>query len=156
MQGVPLLETLQRARKKYRDSMGESVSPPPPLRGGGGGGGTTKPCLEHEKQFASPRPAGGSKALKVVLYERGEPEYERLLPLFVKMMTNVDTAITELKAELRRMAGGVVDADHPVLNIRDYREVYSLQPCVIAEQLLQKKRPHVEDDDDENDTMSSE
>lgn len=124
MQGVPLLGTLQRARKKYRESMGD----------------ITLPATRRGTKLCSTSPMG----LRVIMIERGEPDYERLLALFTQMMNDVDTAITELKSELKRMAGGVVDADHTVLNIRDYRDVYSLQPRVIMEQLHKNKKRHID------------
>jgi hypothetical protein len=140
MEGVPLLGTLQRARKKYRESME----------------GVCGPAAPSKAELLLPQRS--NRHLRVTIIERGEPNYECLLALFVQMMSNVDEAITELKAELRRMAGGVVDSDHVVLNIRDYREVYSLQPRVIEEQLKKKKRVRksAESCDDESDTVSSE
>lgn len=89
--------------------------------------------------------------LKVMIVERGKLDYQRLLPLFEKMMLDVDGAIGELRAELRRMAGGIVDSDHVVLNVRDYRDVYSLEPRVIMEQLRKRTR----DEHYDNDTISS-
>lgn len=121
--GVPLVGSLQRALKRPRP-LKECLEPT---------SRTYKECLDEP-------------SFKVTIIKKGEPDYERLSALGRQLVNNVENALVEIHSELQRISGRVVSSDYSLDQIKNYVEIYSLDPEVLRRKIEQYDEENDEDD----------
>ncbi len=124
---------ITRERKRFKKVRART------LGAGGGEGGPLGPHLFSGKVRT---PKAGPKVKKPyspVARVRSEPDYERLKEGTEKMLQRTNDVLEHLGAEIKRMAGRVVDADYDSLNTGgiDYVQQYTLSPFYSEDYLKQ-------------------
>lgn len=75
--------------------------------------------------------------MTVRFISKNHPKWKEWRALAADMQRRIDAALQELKNELRRMDGRVVETDHPVLKggVDDYATAYTLDERLIRAKL---------------------
>ena len=166
------LRKLQAFVNQYRRSVGLEVAPEPPndddvflaeddvfTTGGAGGGGadgakSSAPDTPKPKKPRQPKPR--KEVVERLPKATGPKTHDELKALAVQTKENTTAALQELKDELKRMAGKVVDKDHAQADgsaLAMAANEYSLDPTVLAQQLAGQDGDS--DDSISSDTVSS-
>lgn len=89
-------------------------------------------------------------SFKVTVIKKGEPDYERLLALGRQLILNVETALDEIHCELQRMSGRLVTSDYTLDQIKNYVEIYSLDPEIVKLRIKKQKEEEEEEEEEDN------